>query len=179
MIKKIVFISFFLMLLFGINEARATTEESLSWPDFNCGRHGFHKDKYCTWDNYYFSGGPYENYQADFTISGHRHGSSVISGSICLVLSDGSQGPCGTFYGEGDQLGEEYGDVHPFSNIYKTGHLEVNNASGAYHVAISAYVEDAEVRISGNGYAWTVETPPPPSPPPPVSQVNLNFIVKK
>lgn len=157
MIKKILigkialslFIFGFWMLLAQAAQADVTT--ALNPPAFKCGTHGFHQWLYCppSEGTYYFDGGAYENYYVDFSISGHRHGSSTISAVICLQVSDGGQGPCGQFYGKGNDLGEEYGDYHPFHVYPDTvgGHLQVTNVSEVYHIAMSALIEDAEVCI--------------------------------
>lgn len=123
---------------------------------FQCSRHGFHEKQNCAATPDYFPRSDYTVADLSYQILGHRHGSSNINTTVCLIYSDpyNPEGTCGYYTCSGYQCGQEYGNNHPW-NILDSGFFTVQakNGSSGFYIRRSAFVEDAEVRIFASASA--------------------------
>lgn len=127
---------------------------------FQCSRHG-HDDHVDCGNMYdYFPGSSYYNAAISFQYTGHRHGSSDISASICLLDSWGD-GTCNTYHCSGEECGFEYGGEDPFNLLGGGGLSRPASPPRGFYVIRHAAVTDAEVRVEFSGAADYYDPPPP------------------
>ncbi|HEX4923569.1 MAG TPA: hypothetical protein VFV50_05765, partial [Bdellovibrionales bacterium] len=121
---------------------------SNSWGPFLCIRHGHGDKKNCPFRMELPAG--YTTYTVRFRMTGHRHGGSGMSFGFNLL---GGTMQSWYRFGRGDQLGFEYGGVHPYNVIPHFGEyvtLTVEGNGKPVLILMNVYVNDAEARVD-----WT------------------------
>src|SRR3990167_9546901 len=168
--------STFLIFLFPSNIKAVTIGPLDLGGYYQCSRHGSSSN--CS-DVVWFPIPDRSDYtygEMGVNFQGHRHGSSNIDATICLL--SGGWGPCITMSCAGGTCGpEQGGDHHWFDNAYAFFSSSMSSDRPyRYYIKRYASVDDAEVRMHVyNGIAiYPDDEPPPPDTGAVQVQSNLN-----
>ncbi len=161
----LVFFAFFFVLIILPNSAKAG-QDVINYNEFPCVRHGHGDYKNCGMITTLFSQNrnDYASAHLDYQFLGHRHGSSLEIGSVCLMGSNG-EGMCQPYSCSDESCGYEYGGVHPHNPQY-VGSMNLSSASPGtgsnFWVTRASQVTDAELWIAISADAFYPDAPPPP-----------------